>query len=78
MGSRSQTHCKHGHEFTEKNTRLYKPRRHPDRIFRQCKACHSMRERGYYRNDEAHRLRQCQRARANYYRKKQSAEGAEA
>lgn len=38
---RSQTHCKHGHEFTEENTYLYKGRRH-------CRKCRSAMDKFLY------------------------------
>lgn len=36
---RAQTHCKRGHEFTPKNTYFYGP----DRKYRLCRACGSLR-----------------------------------
>lgn len=43
MGNRRQTHCKHGHEFTERNTiwkfqKAFRGRK--EGFFRRCRTCH--------------------------------------
>jgi HNH endonuclease len=57
----SQTHCKHGHEFTPENTYLAKVPNRPDLIRRHCKECQRMaqRKRWYTNRDQmiAHQKR---------------------
>ena len=61
--------CKRGHPWDEKNTRLIAAPngRGP---YRQCKACHLMREKLKYRNDPDYQAKAKQRAKDNYSRRK--------
>ena len=51
MKRKYKTHCKHGHKFTEKNTRI---KNRPDgRVERECKACQAERTReAYYKTEK--------------------------
>jgi len=56
--------CRHGHLYTEANTRWYTNAGKP---YRQCRTCASNRMRLKYRNDEAYREKQKHRCLARYY-----------
>ena len=46
-----KTHCKNGHEFSEKNTRVWKDNK-LGRYRRTCRACHNEREKKYLRESK--------------------------
>lgn len=49
----SQTHCKHGHEFTDENTYIAKVPGRPGMVRRQCKECQrTMQRKRWYANRE--------------------------
>ena len=70
-GFRTQTHCVHGHEFTEENTRWYKGSYNSNKFYRMCVACHLKRERLRYRHDDGYRSRQRKQGLANYYKRQE-------
>lgn len=57
--------CPSGHLFTSANTTWYS---HPNgRKYKRCRACHKIRSRLRYRNDDAHREARRQQARDYYW-----------
>lgn len=63
--------CKHGHLYTEKNTRWIAQTRHGITYHaRQCKTCASNRQKLKYKNDEAFRTAEKARGRALYEKRR--------